>query len=193
MVRLRRSVQSMRPLRRWRQSSAMSFQDPDSEISRLNRRPGQWQAMSGLTLRVLRLARGANLASQNRFNCTVGGQLNSWALPTTGRRRGSMWAVLWIWSFAGGSPPPRGAGDAGRHCKGFCGRSRGGNAAATRFASGWVNAGGDLRLRRARTCRSTGGNWTASCKAWEVCATARCRPRMSCAEPGLLPRDWWAP
>lgn len=64
---------------------AMSFQDPDSEISRLNRRPGQWQAMSGLTLRVLRLARGVGLASQNRFNCTVGGQLVSWgALPDHG-------------------------------------------------------------------------------------------------------------
>lgn len=58
----------------------LSFQDPESEISRLNQRPGQWLPMSHPSLRVLRLARAIGIASKERFNCTVGGKMVSWGL-----------------------------------------------------------------------------------------------------------------
>ncbi len=62
--------------------SSLSFQDPNSELSRLNRAPGQWVAMSRIGLQVLKLARGMGIASDERFNCTVGGQMVRWeALP----------------------------------------------------------------------------------------------------------------
>ena len=37
--------------------ASLSFQDPDSELSRLNRAPGRWVAVSRIGLRVLQLAR----------------------------------------------------------------------------------------------------------------------------------------
>ncbi len=48
--------------------NALSFQDPDSELSRLNRTPGQWVAMSRIGLQVLKLARALGVASGDRFN-----------------------------------------------------------------------------------------------------------------------------
>jgi thiamine biosynthesis lipoprotein len=53
----------------------MSFQDQDSELSRLNRSAGHRVELSPLTLRALRLARGMTMASGALFNCTVGGAL----------------------------------------------------------------------------------------------------------------------
>lgn len=53
----------------------MSFQDPASELSRLNATRGSWIALSRHTLRVLRLARAMTEASGGAFNCTVGGAL----------------------------------------------------------------------------------------------------------------------
>lgn len=53
----------------------MSFQDPGSELSRLNAARGHWTTLSRHTLRVLRLARGMTEASGGAFNCTVGGAL----------------------------------------------------------------------------------------------------------------------
>ncbi|NMH66531.1 FAD:protein FMN transferase [Shewanella salipaludis] len=54
---------------------SLSFHDGDSELSRLNANPGRWQPMSPDALRVLRLAKAMGKASDNRFNCTVGGEL----------------------------------------------------------------------------------------------------------------------
>ena len=128
---------------------AMSFQDPDREISRLNRRPGQWQAMSGLTLRVLRLARGVGLASQNRFNCTVGGQLVSWgALPDHGPAAridvGSPLDLEFRWGAARLRRAVRVTLDG--IAKGFAVDRAVVMLQRLGFASGWVNAGGDLRV-----------------------------------------------
>lgn len=53
----------------------LSFQNPDSELSVLNARPGQWLAWSSASIRVLRLARAMTRASHGSFNCTVGGAL----------------------------------------------------------------------------------------------------------------------
>ena len=57
----------------------MSFQDPDSELSRLNASDGRWVSLSPLTVRVLRLARAITIASDHRFNLTIGGLLVSQA------------------------------------------------------------------------------------------------------------------
>jgi thiamine biosynthesis lipoprotein len=54
-----------------------SFQNPESELSRLNRACGRWLPLPPVTLRLLRLARGMTAASGGLFNCTVGGQLVS--------------------------------------------------------------------------------------------------------------------
>lgn len=54
---------------------ALSFQDPGSDLSRLNRNPGEFVVLPPLALRVLRLARAMTLASGGLFNCTLGGLL----------------------------------------------------------------------------------------------------------------------
>jgi thiamine biosynthesis lipoprotein len=54
---------------------SLSFQDPDSELSRLNRCGGRSVRMSLLALRVLRLARAMMVASRGLFDCTLGGML----------------------------------------------------------------------------------------------------------------------
>lgn len=65
--------------------SHWSFQDPDSELSRLNRSPGRAQLLSRHTLRLLRIARALTHASAGAFDCTVGGALvQSGRLPDHG-------------------------------------------------------------------------------------------------------------
>lgn len=59
---------------------ALSFQDPGSELSRLNAVQGTWVSLGALSLQVLRLARAVGIVSGDRFNCTVGGQLQRWGL-----------------------------------------------------------------------------------------------------------------
>jgi len=53
----------------------MSFQSPDSELSRLNLAGGRRVGLSGLTLRALRLARTMTSRSGGLFNFTLGGAL----------------------------------------------------------------------------------------------------------------------
>lgn len=53
----------------------MSFHDPDSDLSRLNRARGAAVTLDRRTRRVLRLARAMTRASGGLFNCTVGAQL----------------------------------------------------------------------------------------------------------------------
>jgi thiamine biosynthesis lipoprotein len=128
---------------------ALSFQDPESELSRLNRSPGRSVALSPLSLRVLRLARAMMLASGGLFDCTLGGLLV---------RKG------WLPDHGGGEPLDSGMAadielEEGRArlarpvritldgiAKGYAvdcavrALRRGG------VSSGWVNAGGDLRV-----------------------------------------------
>lgn len=62
-----------------------SFQQPDSEISRLNAAPGRWLTLSPHSLRLLRLARAMTETSDHLFNCTVGGAVIArGALPDHG-------------------------------------------------------------------------------------------------------------
>ncbi|WP_228290878.1 FAD:protein FMN transferase [Shewanella cyperi] len=55
--------------------SSLSFHRPDSELSRLNAHPGQWQPMGRHGLRILRLARALGRRTEDKFNVTVGGSL----------------------------------------------------------------------------------------------------------------------
>ena len=128
----------------------LSYQDRDSDLSRLNRANGRSVRLHRLSLTVLRLARALMQASDGRFNCTVGGALE---------RLGTL-------------PPPDAAaplehGDADdivitdAHsarlrrpvhvtldgiAKGFAVDRAVAALRGHGVASGWVNAGGDLRV-----------------------------------------------
>ena len=129
--------------------NALSFQDPHSELSRLNRTPGQWVPMSRTGLQVLKLARAIGVASGERFNCTVGGQLVRWgALPDhtaderiaignaqdidirSGAARLRRAVLVTLDGIAKGFAVDRAIAILVRHG----------------VSSGWVNAGGDLRV-----------------------------------------------
>jgi thiamine biosynthesis lipoprotein len=53
----------------------LSFQNPASELSQLNRCGGRFVTLSALTIRVLRAGRALSIASGGLFNYTVGGAL----------------------------------------------------------------------------------------------------------------------
>ncbi|MCE9679155.1 FAD:protein FMN transferase [Shewanella sp. AS1] len=53
----------------------LSFHRPDSALSRLNLNPCVWVPLERDAMRVLRLARALGRLSNNRFNCTLGGEL----------------------------------------------------------------------------------------------------------------------
>lgn len=126
-----------------------SFQDPDSEISLLNRAVGKRVPLCRATTRLLRLARGFTQASRGSFNCTVGGALvlkrrlpnhdGGILLPSGDADDiiiGHEWGML--------MRPVQVTVDG--IAKGFAVdmallRMRG-----TGAQSGWINAGGDLRV-----------------------------------------------
>jgi thiamine biosynthesis lipoprotein len=129
--------------------NALSFQDPHSELSCLNRTPGQWVPMSRIGLQVLKLARALGVASGERFNCTVGGQLVHWgALPDhtedkriaignaqdidirSGAARLRRAVLVTLDGIAKGFAVDRAIAILMRHG----------------VSSAWVNAGGDLRV-----------------------------------------------
>jgi thiamine biosynthesis lipoprotein len=129
--------------------ASLSFQDPDSELSRLNRTPGQWVPMSRMGLQVLKLARAVAVASGERFNCTVGGQMVRWgALPDhTGDARIAIGNVQDIEIRSGAARLRRAVlvtldGIA----KGFAVDRAIATLVRHGMSSGWVNAGGDLRV-----------------------------------------------
>lgn len=126
----------------------LSFQRPDSELSRLNRAAGTALALTPLTMRVLRLARAMTRASAGLFNCTLGGSLiRAGVLP----------------NHCAALPLPSGDADdielRGNYArlrrpiqlsvdgiaKGFAVDLAVQVLRRAGFGSGWVNAGGDLR------------------------------------------------
>jgi len=129
--------------RRW------SFQDPASELSRLNAGPGEWFPVERATVRLLRLARRLMLASGGRFDCTLGGALvRAGVLPDHGGARpltrGDAADIELAPGHARLRRPLRLTLD---------GIAKGAAVdlaiAALRrrgAAAGWVNAGGDLRV-----------------------------------------------
>jgi FAD:protein FMN transferase len=126
-----------------------SFQDPGSELSRINGSDGAWVAVHGDTVRLLRLARGLMLASGGYFDFTVGGaQVHRGSLPDHGGlpalERGSALDVELDREAVRLRRPVRLVLDG--IAKGFavdvaCRAMRQAGAAA-----GWINAGGDIRV-----------------------------------------------
>lgn len=131
-----------------RAQSLWSFHAQDSELTQLNRRPGERVALSPATLRLLRVARALMQASDGSFDCTVGGALvNHGMLPDHGGPEplpygeaqdieiGPGWARL--------RRPVRLTLDG--IAKGYAIDLAIGRMRRQRAAAGWVNAGGDLR------------------------------------------------
>jgi FAD:protein FMN transferase len=129
--------------------ASLSFQDPGSELSRLNKKPGQWVSMSRTGLRALKLALVMGVASGERFNCAVGGQMVRWgALPDhTGDERIAIGNAQDIEIGSGAARLRRAVlvtldGIA----KGFAVDRAIDMLIRYGVSSGWVNAGGDLRV-----------------------------------------------
>jgi FAD:protein FMN transferase len=130
-----------------------SFHSPDSELSRLNAKPGDAVALSPSTLRLLSAALAMTAASGGAFNCTVGGTLvQRGVLPDHGGptalpvghagdvELGVGWARL--------RRPVRVTLDG--IAKGFAVDLAVQALRRAGARSGWVNAGGDLRVFGAR-------------------------------------------
>jgi thiamine biosynthesis lipoprotein len=126
-----------------------SFHEPMSELSRLNRAPGEAVHVSPATRRLLRVARALTQSSGSRFDCTVGGALvRQGLLPDHGPglpllcgkpediELGTGWARL--------RRPVRLTLDG--IAKGFAVDLAVHALRLAGAASGWVNAGGDLRV-----------------------------------------------
>jgi FAD:protein FMN transferase len=126
-----------------------SFQDPGSELSRINGSDGGWVAVHGDTVRLLRLARALMLASGGYFDFTVGGaQVRRGSLPDHGGlpalERGSALDVELGRGAVRLRRPVRLVLDGiakGYAVDAACRAMRRAGAAA-----GWINAGGDIRV-----------------------------------------------
>ncbi|WP_035373526.1 FAD:protein FMN transferase [Pseudoduganella violaceinigra] len=126
-----------------------SFQDPASELSRINASDGGWIAVHPDSARLLRLARGLMTASGGYFNFTIGGaQVLRGSLPDHGGRPALACGTAQDVELRGNAVrlrrPVRLVFDG--IAKGFavdlaCRAMRRAGAAA-----GWINAGGDLRV-----------------------------------------------
>ena len=125
-----------------------SFQDADSELSQINRRPGQRVAVSRTTLRLLRLSRALMQASDGAFDVTLGGQLVIDAcLPDHGGPpplpRGLAQDIVLGERWASLARPVRLVLDG--IAKGFAVDRAVDAMRRSGAIAGWINAGGDLR------------------------------------------------
>lgn len=126
-----------------------SFQDPDSELSRLNRAPGEQVPMRRATLRLLALARLLARRSGGLFDPTVGAELvRRGVLPDHGGpaplARGSADDIELGVDWARLRRPVRLTLDG--IAKGWAVDRALGALRRAGASGGWVNAGGDLRV-----------------------------------------------
>ncbi|MCB1228919.1 MAG: FAD:protein FMN transferase [Verrucomicrobiae bacterium] len=128
----------------------LSFHDPESDLSRLNASNGEWVRLHPLSLRVLRLAKGLTEQSGGLFNCTVGAHIvELGVLPNHLRHRSHRAASgladdLVLKQNAAHLASPilitlDGIAKGYAVDRAVAALLRGG------VASGWVNAGGDMR------------------------------------------------
>lgn len=126
----------------------LSFQQTDSELSRLNAAGGHWCYLSPLSLRVLRAAKAMTQASDHHFNCTLGGALIvRGKLPDHGGPFIEVGCAEDIEMDAERvrlRRPIRVTLDG--IAKGFAVDRAIGELKRAGVAGGWVNAGGDLRV-----------------------------------------------
>ena len=132
-----------------RSQALWSFQDPDSELSRLNGARGAAVAMAPATLRLLGAARAMMRASGGAFDCTVGAMLvQCGALPDHGGgpwlARGSADDIVIGASWASLARPVRLTLDG--IAKGFAVDLALRAMRRAGVTAGWVNAGGDMAV-----------------------------------------------
>lgn len=132
----------------------MSFHDPESELSRLNRTPvGRWLRISSSFLEVLAISLDLQQRSLGRFNVAIADPLVQWRLlpGPKGQSRASVWSHLGTPGFELGDGKARRLFpvriDLGGIAKGYAVDCA---VQALReqnpSLSGYVNAGGDLRV-----------------------------------------------
>jgi thiamine biosynthesis lipoprotein len=128
----------------------LSFQDPASDLSCLNRAGGRPVRLQRITVSVLRLARAVMRVSGGLFDCTVGGVLERLgALPAPGEiaalERGRADDIVVLDSRHARLRRPVHITLDGI-AKGYAVDRAVCALEASGAASGWVNAGGDLRV-----------------------------------------------
>lgn len=125
-----------------------SFQDPDSELSRLNRSSGRPVPLGARLMRALRLARAMMRASGSLFDCTRAGELVARGrLPDHGGRVLAAGAVDDLELFQDGARllrPIRITLDG--LAKGLAVDAGMSVLRRHRVRDAWINAGGDLRV-----------------------------------------------
>lgn len=127
----------------------LSFHDPRSALSQLNASAGQWLPLPASALRVLAAALAFTRLSNGLFNCTVGGELvQRGVLPDhgggAGLPRGEAADVEIVAGQARLLRPVRITLDG--FAKGWAVDRAVSALRAAGARSGWVNAGGDLRV-----------------------------------------------
>lgn len=127
----------------------LSFQNPESELSALNRGRGELISLSSLAVGVLRLARAMTVASGGLFNCTLGGALvRRGVLPDHGPREmldaGDATDIEIRGRRARLARPVRLTLDG--IAKGYAVDLAVRKLQRRGVRAGWVNAGGDLRV-----------------------------------------------
>jgi thiamine biosynthesis lipoprotein len=132
-----------------RAQARWSFHDPDSDLSRLNRAPGERVAVHHGTLRLLALAKGIAARSGGLFDPTVGGELvRRGVLPDHGGpvplARGDHTDIELGDGWARLRRPVRITLDG--IAKGWAVDRAIGALRRLGASGGWVNAGGDLRV-----------------------------------------------
>ncbi|WP_445773356.1 FAD:protein FMN transferase [Shewanella sp.] len=130
-------------------SQQLSFHQLESQLTQLNRSPGQWCAFSRDGIRILHLSRVLGRLTDNRFNCTVGGELvNSGALPHlvehTFLPQGTWQDIQLSHQYAKLSRPVLVTLDG--IAKGFAVDMAVSTLKRYGVKHGWVNAGGDLKV-----------------------------------------------
>jgi thiamine biosynthesis lipoprotein len=127
---------------------SLSFHSADSELTRLNQSRGARVGLSPLALRVLRLAKAMTARSGGRFNCCVGGALvRAGRLPDHGGHYLDAGVAEDLQLEAGGARLRRPVlvtldGIA----KGYAVDAAIATLKRNGARTGWVNAGGDLRV-----------------------------------------------
>lgn len=132
----------------------LSFHDTNSDLSRLNRTQGQWVDCHPLSIQCLRLARAITRASEGTFNCTLGAILvSSKALPAHNyvSLHAESLVNIGVWSdieltqnSARLRRPVLITLDG--IAKGFAIDSAIHELIRAGVATGWINAGGDIRV-----------------------------------------------
>jgi FAD:protein FMN transferase len=127
---------------------SLGFHSADSELTQLNQAQGHPVRMTPLALRVLRLARGMTALSEGTFNCTVGGALvTARRLPDHGGpylHHGEAADLILAPTHAQLRRPVLITLDG--IAKGYAVDAAIACLKRSGVLSGWVNAGGDLRV-----------------------------------------------